>query len=100
MQFENKITMGNIIMMIPLLLALAGGYSNLQSEQSRQADRLVMLETNARDRAALSDASRASMEVRVGATEVAIAGQSADLRNIQTGINEIKATLEKLAGKP
>lgn len=100
MLFENKITIGNVITIAVLMATLSAGYADLRSEQLRQTERSATFSADMRDSASAFDTYRASVEIRVRAVEVVQAGQGSDLRNIQAGINEIKASLEKLVGKP
>lgn len=100
MLFENKVTIGNVITAAILFATLVAGYSDLRGQQLRQAERSSAFVEDMRDSAESLDALRTSTDMRVRAVEVVQAGQGSDLRNIQTGINEIKASLEKLVGKP
>lgn len=99
MQFENKITVGNILTIAAMLLAGVWSYSTLTTEIYRQADRIVSIEQIIRERTAMRDADSARKDSRLNALEIVQAGQSSDLRNIQVGINEIKIAIGQLSRK-
>lgn len=85
LQFDNKISLGHLLSAVAMLIAGAMAYANLQSAQVEQSRRLERVEVSQQDR-----------EARVRALEINVAGQASDLRNIQIGINEIKAALVSL----
>lgn len=100
MQFENKITLGNILTIVALFIGLAAGYSNLESRLSAQAEKVAAMDQVIRERIVLAESRAANTDTRMRAVEVMQASQTSDLRNIQVGINDIKATLERLGDKP
>lgn len=100
MQFENKITLGNVLTIIALVLGLSVGYSNLESRLSTQAEKVAAMDQTIRERILLSDSRAVSTDTRVRAVEIMQASQTSDLRNIQVGINDIKSALERLGNKP
>lgn len=100
MQFENKITLGNVLTIIALVLGLSVGYSNLESRLSTQAEKVAAMDQTIRERILLSDSRAVATDTRVRAVEIMQASQTSDLRNIQVGINDIKSALERLGNKP
>lgn len=100
MQFENKITLGNVLTIIALVLGLSVGYSNLESRLSTQAEKVAAMDQTIRERILLSDSRAVATDTRVRAVEIMQASQTSDLRNIQVGINDIKSALERLGSKP
>lgn len=88
MQFDNKITSGNLLTIGALIVGLVAGYTNLQALQDRQASQISSLESEVN-----------GSEIRVRTLEIQQAGQSSDLRNIQIGINEIKTAVERLGAQ-
>lgn len=93
MQFENKVTIGNILTMLAMVAGMFWSYSQLQQEQARQADKIEAINGTIRERVTNADARNAMMETRLRAVELAQAGQSSDLRNILQAVTEIKAAL-------
>lgn len=100
MQFENKVTIGNVLTMLAMIAGMFWSYSQLQQEQARQADKIESINGTLRDRVALVDARNAAFETRMRAVEVAQASQSSDLQNILSAVNEIKAALAVRGAKP
>lgn len=95
-RYIGTVSLGNILTIISLLFtvtaagaAFAFGYGALSTVQAEQARRLDTVEASQRDR-----------EGRLRVIEATIAGQASDLRNIQTGIDEIKATLGRMTAAP
>ena len=88
MQFDNKITSGNLLTIGALIVGLVAGYTNLQALLDRQASQISSLESEVN-----------GSEIRVRTLEIQQAGQSSDLRNIQIGINEIKTAVERLGAQ-
>ena len=104
MTFKNEFNVQTMIAVIGLIVALAGGlisgslvYSSIVAEAGRQSDRIQGIDQVIKDRIALAESRNASMESRMRAVEISQAGQSSDLRSIQVGINDIKASLVELA---
>lgn len=87
LQFDNKISLGHILSALTMLIAGVFAYASAAAEQSNQARRLDKVEQSQQDR-----------EVRLRTLESVMAGQTADLANIQRGITEIKAQLKDMAG--
>lgn len=85
MQFDNKISIGNLLTVLALIIGMIAGYSDLQAAQQSQEEKLTVF--------ALEDKER---EARLRVVEIAQAGVSSDLRSIQSGILEIKAALVEL----
>ena len=100
MQFESKITLGNVLTIIALVLGLSVGYSNLESRLSTQAEKVAAMDQTIRERILLSDSRAVATDTRVRAVEIMQASQTSDLRNIQVGINDIKSAVERLGNKP
>ena len=96
MEWENKITMGNVLTIAITVATIVAGYTRIQAEQSYQADRIAALERESRERVQALTVQQAAQDTRIRGVELMQAGQSSDLRNIQTGIDEIKAALERL----
>jgi len=88
LQFDNKISLGHILSALMMLIAGVFAYASVVAEQSNQARRLDKVEQSQQDR-----------EVRLRTLESMMAGQTADLSNIQRGITEIKAQLKDMAGR-
>lgn len=99
MQFENKITIGNVLTLIAMVAGMFWSYSQLQTEQARQADRLATVETAVGGQMAATKASDTATDSRLRSLEIAQASQSSDLRNIQVGINDIKTAVAQLSQK-
>lgn len=98
-EYENKVTVGNILTMLAVALAVIWSYATLQSEQARQADKIVNIEQFLKERGAMRDADSIRKDARIMGLEIAQASQSSDLRNIQVGINEIKISISQLSQK-
>lgn len=90
LQFDNKITSGNLLTIGAVVATVVAGWTNLQAVQVQQGRQLEALELEV-------TATTAQTESRVRSLEIQQAGQSSDLRNIQVGINEIKAALDRLS---
>ena len=99
MQFENKMTIGNVLTLIAMIAGMLWTYAQLQTEQARQSDQIAMINGVFRERVLLVDARNLQSETRLRSLEIAQASQSSDLRNIQIGINEIKAGINVLSQK-
>lgn len=85
MKLDMTVSFGNLLIIATVIGSVSAAYSSLASAQSEQDRRLSRVEISQQDR-----------EARVRALEINVAGQASDLRNIQIGINEIKASLEKM----
>lgn len=85
MQFDNKISLGHIISILTMLVAGSMAYANLQSAQAEHQRRIERVEQSQQDR-----------EVRLRSLEISVSSQASDLRNIQLGIADIKASLDKI----
>ncbi|NBT33028.1 MAG: hypothetical protein EBT13_14300, partial [Rhodobacteraceae bacterium] len=96
LQFEIKITVGNLLTILALAVAAVFGYATLQAELAHQADRITTLEASTREVTSDTKTQQAVTDSRLRAVEVLQASQTSDLKNIQTGINEIKAALANL----
>ena len=85
LQFDNKISLGHIISIGTLLVAGALAYAQLATSLDAAARRLERVEASQQDR-----------EIRLRSLEISVSGQASDLRNIQTGIADIKASVDRL----
>ena len=87
-QFDRRVSIGHVFSFASMLVLCAIAFASLQFSNSTQWERLQKVE-------ARSD----QYAERLRAVETAIAGQSSDLRNIQVGIAEIKAQLDRLTAR-
>jgi len=86
LKFNNEISVGNLISSVVLIVGMVASFVMLQADQRAQAAKLSEF-----------DGAVRGIEVRVRAAELALAGQSSDLRNIQIGIGRIEAAVERLS---
>lgn len=100
MQFENKITLGNVLTIVALALGLATGWSSIAAQLATQTGRLNAAEQLQRERTLVSESRASAVDSRLRSSEVAIAGQSSELRSILSAIDRVEAALQKLADKP
>ena len=100
MQFENKVTLGNVLTMLALVLGLATGYSSIASQLATHSSRLSSAEQIQRERIVISEARAATTDIRLRSSEIAIAGQSSELRSILLAMARIETAIEKLAARP
>lgn len=98
--FDNRITLGNILTIGSVIVGLSIGYMTIIAKQEEHDRRIELIEIASRDRRVEALAQNAATDTRLRSLEVAQAGQSADLRSIQTGIEEIKTALNRLAPRP
>lgn len=112
-EFENKVTTGTLWTVLATVISVAGGaiwgWNQMQAQIDTVAARIETMEDGARDRRATIDTSIAGLvtitgglDSRTRSLEIQASGFGADLRNIQDGVNDIKASLARLAqqGKP
>lgn len=103
LQFENKITSGNLwtifATVVSVLVAGVWGWGQMQAQIERVSDRVSAIEQTIRERIALADADRAAKEARIRTLEIQASGFGSDLRNIQSGVSRIEASLATLADK-
>ncbi len=88
-QFDNKISLGHVISIGTMLAGCVMAYATISARQ----DQIAI------DISGIQRASEAR-ESRIRAVEIALAGQSSDLRSIQVGISRIEAQLEKIQPRP
>ena len=86
-RFDNLMTTGNMITITTLAGLAVSGWTAFQARAEFQVDRIDTIEGTA-----------ALIDSRVRALEIMQAGQQSDLRNIQTGIDDIKVSLQRLTG--
>ena len=86
LQFDNKISLGHVLTFLAMLIGGISAWSNLRSDQDRMMTEMTRMQSE-----------NSARESRLRTLEIAQASQSSDLRSIQTGISEIKATLDKLS---
>ena len=96
LEYDPKISLGNIITVLVVLIGAVTAWNTVVSEQAKLAEKLAMVETTITARVAIRDQQMAGHEARIRAVEIAQASQSSDLRNIQIGISRIEAQLEKM----
>jgi len=96
LQFENKVTVGTLLTILVLIVGAVTGYATLQAELARHNDRLGSLEQGNRDQASDTRALNLQTDARLRAVETMQASQTSDLKNIQTGIDDIKAAIAQL----
>ncbi|QPM89164.1 hypothetical protein [Pseudooceanicola algae] len=85
MKFDGTVSLGNALSIATVIVGLSIGYAKLQAQQEDSHRRISVIEAAANAR-----------EGRIRAAEIALAGQSSDLRNIQNGIDDIKKSLTQL----
>lgn len=88
-QFDNKISLGHVISIGTVLVACAVAYATISARQEQISQDIGGIQRAAEQR-----------EGRIRAVEIALAGQSSDLRSIQVGISRIEAQLEKIQPRP
>ena len=95
-QFDNKITLGNVLVVIGMLVSGVSAFVYLQAGQAKQASDMVRLERIMAEQTDTLSRQRTEQEGRLRAVEVAQAAQSSDLRNIQTLLTRIELQLERI----
>lgn len=80
------LTIGNWVQLAVLLVGGTMAFANVYDGLGSLRQEVTRVEQHSRE-----------LEIRIRAVEVLQASQSSDLRNIQIGINEIKASLDRLA---
>lgn len=96
LQLDNKITTGNIATIAVILVTAGIAWGNLSNAVEMQATRTDAIEALIASRTNARDQQIAGHEARLRAMEISSASQSTDLRNIQIGISEIKAQLDRM----
>jgi hypothetical protein len=91
------LTLGNYIQIGLFVVGGLAAFVKLEADQRTQQSQLARMEQNSREIEARMDQNTRELEARIRAVEVLQASQSSDLRNIQIGINEIKAGLDRLS---
>lgn len=86
LQFDNKISLGNLVVIAVTVCGLAAGYATMQADLRQHKVRMDRLE-----------AASAEREGRLRAVELMQASQASDLRNIRDGIVRIETALERMA---
>ena len=96
MQFDNKISFGHVVSVVLMLGGGSAVYTRIVAQQEAISTR------QAQSAAEIVSINRAAdaREGRIRAVEIALAGQSSDLRSIQVGISRIEAQLEKIQPRP
>ena len=100
MQFENKISLGNVLTIAALILAMATGWATLAAQLATLGGRMTAAEQLQRERVLIAESRASAVDARLRSSEVAIAGQSSELRSILSAISRVEAALQKLADKP
>jgi len=100
MQFENKISLGNVLTIAALILAMATGWATLAAQLATLTGRMAAAEQLQRERILIAESRASAVDARLRSSEVAIAGQSSELRSILSAISRVEAALQKLADKP
>ena len=93
-QFENKITLGNVVTVLAMVFGLGSGWMALKAQQEAMDKRITSVQEQVVTNRALSDARASSSDGRLRALEVSQASTSADLRNILNVLNRIERQLE------
>lgn len=96
LEYDPKISLGNIITVLVVLVGAVTAWNTVVSEQAKLTEKIAVMETTYAARVANRDQQFAGHEARIRAVEIAQASQSSDLRNIQVGIGRIEAQLEKM----
>ena len=92
LRFDNKISLGHVISIVAMLGAGILAYANLRATQ----ESLQAAHANTSHRIERVEKSQLDREIRLRALEISVSSQASDLRNIQTGIADIKASLDKM----
>ncbi|RWR06000.1 hypothetical protein [Paenirhodobacter populi] len=98
-EFDRKMSLGNLITIGVVLFGAIGAWFTLVAGQQQLTRDLIQIQTEFSTRKVERDRQLDAHESRIRAVEIAQASQSSDLRNIQIGISEIKASIAKL-GQP
>jgi len=85
-QFDSKISIGNLITIIVVVVGALGSYFTMYGSINNH-------ETTLRRHAE----QIARQETRIQTAEIVGAGQASDLRNIQSGITRIENALDRLS---
>jgi uncharacterized coiled-coil protein SlyX len=96
MKWDSTITLGNMLSIGTILVGLAVGYTQMQATIEAMDQRITAIETQAQASASGQQQEASGLEDRLRAVEILQASQSSDLRNIQTGINEIKVAISRI----
>ena len=83
--FDMTISLGNMLSIGSVVVGLSIGYATLRADSLETRRMIVAI-----------DAASLQRESRLRAVEIQQAGQSADLRSIQTGIAEIKSLINQI----
>lgn len=98
-QYEGKITLGNIVSALVIVFAVAGVYANMQNRQDQMERVISEMRLNVVENKTFADERALIVDNRVRVLEVSNASMAADLRNIQSGVNDVKATLTQLVNR-
>ena len=97
LEYDPKISLGNIVTIMVVLIGAVTAWNTVVSRQSQMVEKMAIVEAAISAKTVARDQQMAAHEARLRAVEIAQAAQSSDLRNIQIGISEIKAQLEKMS---
>ena len=96
-EIDKRISLGNILTLATVAVLVIGGWKTMEINQTKLAEKVAEIQATVAAKTALRDRQMDEYDRRVRAVEIAQAGQTSDLRNIQIGISEIKAALNKLS---
>lgn len=96
LEYDPKISLGNIITISLIVVAVITAWNTVVSEQAKLAEKIAVIETTISAKSLNRDQQMAGQEARLRALEIAQAAQSSDLRAIQGGISRIEAQLNKM----
>ncbi|HEY0213940.1 MAG TPA: hypothetical protein VGC40_10200 [Paenirhodobacter sp.] len=95
-EIDKRISFGNILTAVAVVVTVLSGWFRMDSSQVKLAEKVATIEAQITAKSASRDKQMDAYENRIRSVEIAQASQSSDLRNIQIGISEIKAQLDKM----
>lgn len=98
LEIDWKLSVGNILTIGAVLSGLAAGWFGMQYQVNHLQREMSRLQVESAERVHKFESIAMTYESRIRAVEIAQASTSADLRSIQTGINEIKEQLRRIGG--
>lgn len=100
LEFDPKFSIGNIVTILSVIIMVAGQWFTVLNRQTALDGKMASIEQTIAQGRADRIAAISAHEARIRQLEIGMASQTSDLRNIQQGISEIKAQLDKIASKP
>lgn len=99
-EFDPKISIGNLVTIGIVLIGVITAWNTMVNRQAALTEKMAAIEQTVAAGRADRVAAMAAHEARIRSVELAQAGQTSDLRNIQATLGEIKVQIDKIASRP